>query len=168
MKTTKHIVAGLILFLLTIIQAQTASATVLGLAAGQYNVTIDLSGTSNDATGTMTIGSTSVTAFDVISNDGSHWVCSVCGVGLATPDLVLANTTAGFSIQDTSSSPTTSDWMEIQQGPPWLADEIIYQDGSVRGLWSVTPSAAVPEPSTLFLLGVGLVGLAAWVQRKAA
>jgi hypothetical protein len=41
-----------------------------------------------------------------------------------------------------------------------------WSDFSVKGLTYQTQS--VPEPSTLLLLGAGLVGLAAWMRKKAA
>jgi large repetitive protein len=47
----------------------------------------------------------------------------------------------------------------------FIQDFSLGDSGSVSGGWSLQITA-VPEPSTLLLFGVGLMGIAAWIRRK--
>ena len=62
----RYFVAGMVLFLLTMVRVETTEATALGLANGGYTVTIDFQqgGPNFDATGTMTIGDTGITELE--------------------------------------------------------------------------------------------------------
>lgn len=153
---------GLIFSCLTMFQVQTVAADALGLAAGNYNIAIDLAGTAHDALGTMTIGATGVTDFDVLSADLSHWQCDPCGIALGSPDTVIQNSLASFSIRDDASPEPTLFLLQILDTS--RARELI-RDGSeiitISGRWG---AREIPEPISLALFGLGAVGL--YVRRR--
>ena len=87
------------------------------------------------------------------------------------PGFVPCPITQGFTATPGSTAGTHVVYGMIQlQNNGWLiADlESDLSTSTRMGSWLVRDSAsAVPEPSTLLLLGAGLIGLAAWRQRRA-
>jgi PEP-CTERM motif-containing protein len=148
------IASAWILFLLTMIQVQTAAATALGLADGSYNIVIDLPGTTHDAQGTMTIGVGQITAFDVLDVDGSHWV-------FPGGDTIIANDQNNFSIRDTVFPFATQTTMSLGVGN--IASETFASGEGGSGSWLAT---RIPEPASITLFGLGAVGLWIWRRRQ--
>jgi PEP-CTERM motif-containing protein len=161
------LVAGMVLFLLTMVRVETTEATALGLANGSYTVTIDFQqgGPNFDATGTMTIGDTGITEFHVSLPNSvpDSFDCDVgaCAVGSSTPDTVETNgaATSEFDINDAGLDLTLQ---LLTDGTAHFLDD---GDNTNNGTWTAVavPTGSVPEPLslTLLLAGISVLGLRA-------
>jgi hypothetical protein len=151
----KYILPGMILFLLTIIGVERTEATPLGLPARDYSVELNMAGTTFDATGTMTIGPTTVTSFHVDSNATlGLFDCDPCTLSLDTPDHVGFNDDInGFAITDA----TTGNFLHLNPDGSGIFFTIVPIQASGNISWL---AATVPEPTSSILLLLGISALA--------
>jgi hypothetical protein len=148
--TGRTVVAGFVLLLLALSGVQNADATALGLADGTYNIALNFSGTTFDATGTITITSNSnpITALHVTTNSSAKFDCSPCTVFSSTPDFVSLNSTSGINITDLSGGN-----LFIGAGSALFTRGFTLTSGA----WTTT---AVAEPAAAWLILTGLGALA--------
>jgi hypothetical protein len=134
------------MFLMLFLRLPIAGATARGLADGTYNIFIDLPGTADDGTATITIGLASVTAFH-FADPLAQWDCIPCTFATSTPDFAEFNDTQHFFIDDNGQSPSVG--LRF-----FAAGALGYYSPTgptiLSGSWSV-----VPEPSSSLLLGFG-------------
>ena len=165
----RFILAALILVLSSIVRVETTEATFLGLAEGTYIITLDFTVDTYDATGTMTIGPNSITAFHVNSNAAlGFFDCDGCTVPDLTPDRVNRNgpTDDFFLIHDLAGpGSVTGNELDINVhfGTPNVSAFNDDTGFGAQGTFSVRP---VPEPSSLFLFVLGVLGLRARMRRR--
>jgi hypothetical protein len=169
--TTKHIVAGLILFFVTLIQVQTAAATALGLAPGLYSIAIEVPTgpfpSTTTGTGIFIVGPSGITLFDAtfphFGFGGAFptpaFDCFPCTPNQSTPDLVTINDSQNFAISDTSSGILFGRLNLFSGGSATLKiftepDEPCF--ATCAGSWQ---ARAVAEPSPWFLLLTGIAAL---------
>ena len=159
-------------FMLAMIMVGSAHATALGLADGNYTITLDFLNNVLDTTATMSIGATGVTAFHANIPTVGAFDCNPCTPGVDSPDRVFSNgqatTTFGmFSGTFASCLPGNANCWSLT----------LFQFSNLISLsrtdteptpavehWSATP---VPEPlsSTLLITGIAVLVLRSRIRR---
>ncbi len=147
------LIAALILVLVSFLRVESTEASALGLADGTYNISLDFPGTTLDATGTISIGPTSVIGFHVDSNPTlGTFDCTGCSIGVdsISGDHVVQNNSFNFIIADATTPHHSLNFLSVVGTAGSVVMVPLDGGDASEGTWR-----PVPEPSPWVLLFVG-------------